>query len=54
MKIIDIKATPLLVPYKEPYYWAQGVVNGAEVLLIEIKTDAGLTGFGESISSPSP
>ena len=39
MIITDIKATPLIVPYKEPYYWAQGVVDGAGVLLVEIKTD---------------
>ena len=54
MIITDIKATPLIVPYKEPYYWAQGVIDGAGVLLVEIKTDTGLMGYGESISTPSP
>ena len=54
MIITDIKATPLIVPYKEPYYWAQGVIDGAGVLLVEIKTDTGLIGYGESISTPSP
>ena len=54
MKIISVEATPLIVPYKEPYYWAQGIIDGANVLLIEIKTDSGLIGYGESISTPSP
>ena len=54
MIITEIKATPLIVPYKEPYYWAQGVIDGAGVLLVEIKTDTGLIGYGESISTPSP
>ena len=54
MKIISVDATPLIVPYKEPYYWAQGIMDGANVLLIEIKTDSGLIGYGECISTPSP
>lgn len=52
MKITDVRITPLLVPYKKPYYWAQGVIHGAEVLLVEVQTDDGITGFGESIASP--
>jgi muconate cycloisomerase len=48
MKITAIDATPLLVPYKQPYHWAQGVRDGADVVLIEIRTDAGIAGYGES------
>ena len=40
MKIREVLITPLLVPYAQPYYWSQGVTLGAEVLLIEIRTDA--------------
>lgn len=53
MKITDIKTTPLLVPYSKPYYWAQGVIEGACVILVEVHTDAGVVGYGESIGSPS-
>jgi muconate cycloisomerase len=53
MKITDIKTTPLLVPYSKPYYWAQGVIEGACVILVEVHTDAGIVGYGESIGSPS-
>lgn len=54
MKIVEIKTTPLLVPYTKPYYWAQGTIEGACVILVEVRTDDGTVGFGESIGSPSP
>ena len=46
MKIKSINTTALLLPYAQPYYWSQGVTQGAEVLLIEIHTEKGLVGFG--------
>jgi muconate cycloisomerase len=54
MKITEIKTTPLLVPYTKPYYWAQGTIEGASVILVEVHADDGTIGFGESIGSPSP
>ena len=53
MKISEIITTPLLIPYKKPYHWAQGVIQGAEVILVEVHTDTGLVGYGESIATPS-
>ena len=53
MTITNVKATPLLVRNKVPYYWAAGVRYGAEVILIEGQTDDGITGYGESIGTPS-
>jgi muconate cycloisomerase len=53
MRIKDIHTTALLVPYAQPYYWSQGVTQGAEVLLIEIHTETGLVGFGESLATPT-
>lgn len=53
MKVTEIRTTPLLVPYTEPYYWAQGVIEGAAVILVEVDTDAGVTGYGECIATPS-
>jgi len=41
------------VPYTSPYHWAQGVIDGATVILVEVDTDEGLTGYGESIGTPS-
>ena len=53
MKITEIRTTPILVPYVEPFYFAQGVVHGASVILVEIHTDEGLVGYGESIGTAS-
>lgn len=53
MRISKIETTPLLVPYKNPYYWAKGVIHGAVVILVEVHTDEGVTGYGESIGTPS-
>jgi len=52
VKITAIKATPLFCAFKQPYHWAQGVNHGAPVILIEVETDAGITGIGESVASP--
>jgi len=53
MKITEIRTTPLLVPYKKPYYWAQGTIDGAYVILVEVLTDQGITGYGECIGTPT-
>jgi muconate cycloisomerase len=53
MKIARIRATPLLCRFKQPYHWAQGVTLGAPVILIEVETDEGVTGIGESVASPT-
>ena len=53
MKITEVRTTPLHVLFKTPYHWALGVDEGADVVLVEIDTDAGLTGIGESMGQPS-
>ena len=53
MKIIEIHTTPLWIPYKQPYHFAQGVILGAGVILVDVRTDEGVTGYGESIATPS-
>jgi muconate cycloisomerase len=53
MKITEVRTTPLLVPYTKPYYWAQGRIDGACVILVEVLTDEDITGYGECISTPS-
>ncbi len=54
MKIVEVATTALFVPYARPYYWAQGVTEGAAVVLVEVRTDAGVVGYGESVATPSP
>jgi muconate cycloisomerase len=53
MKIKNIRTTPLLCKFKQPYHWAQGVNWAAPVILIEVETDEGVTGTGESVASPT-
>lgn len=53
MRISEVVTTPLWIPYKKPYHWAQGVTLGAGVVLVEVRTDEGVTGYGESIATPS-
>ncbi len=53
MKITAIETTPLRLPYRQPFHWAQGVIEAAEVVLIAVQTDSGLSGYGESVASAS-
>jgi muconate cycloisomerase len=48
MRITAVRTTPLALPFREPYHWAGRVDDGAAVVLVEIETDAGITGIGES------
>jgi L-alanine-DL-glutamate epimerase-like enolase superfamily enzyme len=51
LRITGVRTTPLFLPYRQPYHWAYGVVEGAEPVLVEIDTDSGITGVGESIGA---
>ncbi len=51
MKIASIKTTPLALAYREPYHWAGRVDYGAGVVLVEVATDEGLLGIGESVAA---
>lgn len=53
MKITTVETKPLRIPYKVPFHWAQGVIEAAEVVLVSVHTDDGITGYGESMSSSS-
>ena len=53
LQISPIVTTPLWIPCKRPYHFAQGTIHGAGVILIEVRTDEGVVGYGESIATPS-
>jgi L-alanine-DL-glutamate epimerase-like enolase superfamily enzyme len=53
MKITAVKTRALRIPYQHPFHWAQGVIEAAEVILVEVHCDQGIVGFGESMSSAS-
>ena len=51
MRITGLRLTPLFLAFKQPYHWAGRVDLGSAVVLVEVETDAGITGIGESTAS---
>ena len=49
--ITGLRLTPLFLTFKQPYHWAGRVDYGSPVVLVEVATDAGITGVGESVAS---
>ncbi len=48
MKIIDVSATPVYVPMHHPLRWSFGVEPGMTRTIVELVTDEGIIGLGES------
>ena len=48
MKIRDIRIKPLFSKFKTPYVWAMGKNLGQTTILIEIETESGMVGIGET------
>ena len=53
MKITDLKTTLVSVPHTEPEFISTGMRKGVTQCLIEVETDEGVTGLGESICRPN-
>jgi L-alanine-DL-glutamate epimerase-like enolase superfamily enzyme len=51
MNIARIQTTPLALEFKEPYHWAGRVDYAAGVVLVEVETDDGFLGIGESVAA---
>lgn len=49
MKIVDIIPYVLSTPLEEPFAFSQGWVDKRSAMVVEIKTDEGVTGWGESL-----
>lgn len=48
MKIVDLRATPVTVPAEAPWRWSMGVETGTTRTIIELVTDEGIVGLGET------
>jgi L-alanine-DL-glutamate epimerase-like enolase superfamily enzyme len=48
MKITGLRSTILSVPFKKPTAWPYGHWDGMTIVVVEIETDKGITGVGES------
>ena len=50
MKITAVRLTPVNIPLEIPYLWTGGLYPGTSKVIIEVETDAGITGLGEAPS----
>ncbi len=48
MRVIDIRVTPVTVPMEAPLRWSMGVETGTTRAIIELFTDEGIIGLGET------
>lgn len=44
----EVRTTALSIPNREPCYCSQGCPLGINSVLVEVQTDAGITGIGEA------
>jgi L-alanine-DL-glutamate epimerase-like enolase superfamily enzyme len=54
MRIEDIIATPVTIGCTEPEIWSQGQRQGVTAIVVQVTTDGGIVGVGESVPAPSP
>lgn len=54
MKITDVKTTTMRIPFTEPLKAAYGTRKNLTVMLVEIETDEGITGYGECVGIAVP
>lgn len=47
MRIRDIRATPVNIPFTAPYVFSYGSIASLTKTVVEVDTDAGVTGLGE-------
>lgn len=53
MKVIDIRATPVRVEMEAPLRWSMGVETGTTRTIIELLTNEGIIGLGETYGGAS-
>jgi L-alanine-DL-glutamate epimerase-like enolase superfamily enzyme len=52
MKVTELKVHVVSVPFTEPETWRYGRLWGLTSAIVEVETDEGVTGIGESLGSP--
>lgn len=53
MRVTDVRTTIVSIPFKKPEIWSMGRRVGVSNVIIEVETDTGLVGLGESVGFPS-
>jgi D-galactarolactone cycloisomerase len=54
LKITVVKAHPMSIPRPQPSWTAHEITTEATLILVEVRTDAGVVGYGEIQGSPLP
>ena len=54
MKITEVKAYPMSIPRPQPSWTAHEISAEATLILVEVRTDAGVCGYGEIQGGPLP
>jgi L-alanine-DL-glutamate epimerase-like enolase superfamily enzyme len=54
LKITDVKAHPMSIARPQPSWTAHEITTEATLILVEVRTDAGVVGYGEIQSGPLP
>ncbi|HSJ18509.1 MAG TPA: mandelate racemase/muconate lactonizing enzyme family protein [Solirubrobacterales bacterium] len=49
MRIEEIELVPYALPFRKPYVTARGRLDRREMVLVRLRTDAGLEGLGEAV-----
>jgi D-galactarolactone cycloisomerase len=49
VKIVDVVPHVLSAPLEEPFFFSQGWVERRSTMIVEVSTDEGITGWGESL-----
>lgn len=49
MRIAEVRVHPISVPLETPFYFSQGWVHQRSSVIVELVSDEGLTGWGESL-----
>ncbi|MGH9398650.1 MAG: mandelate racemase/muconate lactonizing enzyme family protein [Terriglobia bacterium] len=53
MRIVDFRTTIVSIPFSQPEKWAFGKKLGISNVIIELQTDTGVVGLGESMGFPT-
>jgi o-succinylbenzoate synthase len=49
MRVTEVELVPYALPFARPYVTARGTLERREMLLVRVRTDAGLEGIGEAV-----
>ena len=49
MRIAEVEIVPYALPFQRPYVTARGTLERREMILLRLRTDAGVVGLGEAV-----